>query len=108
MREGIVTVPSSAIVTRASPFAELFQTMTAVAPAAIAFLALTRNVQVPRWTKAILPATAAALVNPVQPLAGMDATRSPVNGFVAAISGDEPEACVRPAMEAGEFTLRAP
>ena len=42
--------------------------------------------QLPRWMNAILPATAPAFVNAVQPFAGVDATSVPFSGPVV-ISG---------------------
>src|SRR5512143_1462559 len=108
-RAGIVTVASSAIESRLSPFpgALLFQTTTATAPAAIAFCALTRNVQVPRWTRAIFPRTLAAFVKGVHPFVGLDATRPPAR-FAAGICGEEPVCALSPAMFDGASTRSPP
>ncbi len=76
----------------------LLAMMTPTAPAAAATCVLTRNVQVPRWMRAILPAMSAALVSAVQPLYGTAATTSAVMA-----SGDgRTEVCEPRCLEPGE------
>ena len=60
--------------------------ITPIAPAFWAFLALTTNPQVPRCTSAMLPATAAALVNALQPSFAVPAGASGTAGSTGSIA----------------------
>src|ERR1051325_8611282 len=88
--------------------------ITPTAPAFVAFLALTAKPQVPRSTRAILPATAAAFVKAVQPsvVAGPAAFAASCALITGAVTLTlwmvGPKAAVpnwyAPAIEAGEMT----
>ena len=109
---GIVIVGSSPDMPGA-PVVTLLKITTPIAPAFCAFLTFSTNRQTPRSMAAILPATAAALVNAVQPsvLVGPVGLAASSASATSAVTSKPwgPNAAVSevltPAIGAGGFTL---
>src|SRR5687768_17447569 len=103
---GVVIVGSSAM-PKGPPPTALFAMTTPIAPASCAFLVFVLNVQTPRSTSAILPATAAAFVSAAQPVVAVPTrARTAFSVVPAPVTGGPkaaaPAAQIR-AIDAGEL-----